>query len=136
MVDQVEKSERIIFKGMTATQLSKLSDEEYIKLVDSRMRRSILRKGLKYKALIEKVKKYKEEGKTKNIRVHEREAVILPSWIGMVFEVHNGKQFSQITITPAMLGHRLGEFVYSTKRVVHSAPGIKATRGSKFLSVK
>ncbi|VVB76654.1 30S ribosomal protein S19 [uncultured archaeon] len=54
----------------------------------------------------------------------------------MRFAVHNGKEFKDIVIVPEMMGHRLGEYVFSTKRVQHSAPGIRATRGSKFLSVK
>ena len=70
------------------------------------------------------------------IRTHTREAVILPGWLGLRFGVHNGKEFKEIKILPEMLGHRLGEYVLSTKRVQHSAPGIRATRGSKFLSVK
>jgi ribosomal protein S19 len=35
-----------------------------------------------------------------------------------------------------MLNHALGQYVYTTKRVQHSAPGIRATRGSKFLAAK
>ncbi len=70
------------------------------------------------------------------IKTQIREALILPSWIGMSFAVHNGKEFKQIEIRPEMLGHRLGDYAFSTKRVVHSAPGIRATRGSKFLAVK
>ena len=74
--------------------------------------------------------------RTKAIRTHTREAVILPSWIGTRFEVHNGKEFQIVQVTANMLGHRLGEFAFTTKSVVHSAPGIKATRGSKFLGEK
>jgi small subunit ribosomal protein S19 len=70
------------------------------------------------------------------VKTHVREAVILPSWVGMKFGVYDGKEFKEVLIAPDMLGHRLGEFAYSTKRVVHSAPGIRATRGSKFLAVK
>ena len=35
-----------------------------------------------------------------------------------------------------MLGHRLGQYSHTTKRVIHSDPGIRATRGSKFLAMK
>ena len=62
--------------------------------------------------------------------------MILPSWIGLRFGVHNGKEFLPVQITPNMLGHRLGEFAFTTKPVRHSAPGIRATKGSKFLAVK
>ena len=73
---------------------------------------------------------------TKPIRTHIREALILPSWVGLKFEVHDGKEFKHCIISANMLGHRLGEYAYTTKRVLHSAPGIRATRGSKFLAVK
>lgn len=127
-------AERIVFKGMTPTEAAALGREQFLKLITSRERRSIKRNSLGYKKLLEKIAEKK--GKGKPIRTHVREAVILPEWIGVKFQVHNGKEFQEITITAAMLGHRLGEFAYTTKRVQHSAPGIRATRGSKFLAVK
>ena len=105
-------------------------------MLTSRQRRAVARQGIKYKELQAKVEKIKKLGGTKIIRTHTREAVILPSWLGLKFAVHNGKEFKEMTIIPEMLGHRLGEFAYSTQRVQHSAPGIRATRGSKFLAVK
>ncbi|MEM5882920.1 MAG: ribosomal protein S19 family protein, partial [Candidatus Aenigmatarchaeota archaeon] len=41
-----------------------------------------------------------------------------------------------IVITPEMIGHRLGEFAPTCKRVKHSAPGVGATRGSKHVAIK
>jgi small subunit ribosomal protein S19 len=70
------------------------------------------------------------------VRTHTREALIVPSMVGMEFEVYDGKQWQKVHATANMLGHRLGEFSHTTKRVQHSTPGIKATRGSKFLAVK
>jgi len=35
-----------------------------------------------------------------------------------------------------MIGHRLGEFALTRKRVAHSSPGIGATRSSASLSVR
>jgi small subunit ribosomal protein S19 len=129
-------AERIAFRGMTPTQLASLQDDEYFKMINSRERRTIKRNGITYKKLKEKIEKFKKKGIAKPIRTHIREAVILPSWVGMNFEVHDGKEFKKIQITANMLGHRLGEYAYTTKRVLHSAPGIRATRGSKFLAVK
>lgn len=123
------------FKGKSIEELQGLSVAEFSKLIRSRERRSIKRMGMSYKTLIEKVEKAKKEGK-QVVKTQIREAVILPSWVGMRFAVHNGKEFKELYITPEMLGHRIGEFVFTTKRVIHSAPGIRATRGSKFLSVK
>ena len=50
--------------------------------------------------------------------------------------IYTGKEYTKIDITPEMLGHRLGEFTYNRKSVAHSGPGIGATRGSKFTSLK
>ncbi|MCW6159944.1 MAG: ribosomal protein S19 family protein [Candidatus Micrarchaeales archaeon] len=128
--------ERIAFRGKTAQEAQALKPDEYMSLVKSRQRRTMKRQGLVYRELIQKVEMHKKKGITKPIRTHVREAVILPSWIGMRFDVHNGKEFQALEINASMLGHRLGEYAFSTKRVQHSAPGIKATKGSKFLAVK
>jgi small subunit ribosomal protein S19 len=128
--------ERIIFKGMTADQLEKISTEEFLRLIASRARRSIKKNFVRYKALIVKAEKLKKGNSPKILKTHIREAVILPQWIGMKFGVHNGKEFQTITILPGMVGKRLGDFAFTTRRVLHSSPGIRATKGSKFLGEK
>ena len=129
-------AERVAFRGKFPSELEKLGQQEYLGLIKSRQRRSIRRNSMAYKKLIEKVERHKQKKSDKPIRTHTREAVILPSWIGMRFDVYNGKEYKQLQISANMLGHRLGEFAFSTKSVVHSAPGIRATRGSKFLGEK
>ena len=128
--------ERVAYRGKTATELNTVSPADYLKMVKSRQRRSMKRNGIDYKKLLAKVEKYKKKGIDKPVRTQVREAMIIPAWIGMKFAVHNGKEFLPLLITANMLGHRLGEYSYSTKPVRHSAPGIRATRGSKFLAVK
>lgn len=122
------------FRGKTIEELRKLSLEEFAKLLTSRERRAMRRMGTRYKELVAKVEKEKARGKV--IKTHVREAVILPSWVGTKFGISDGKAFQEFTISEEMLGHRLGEYALTTKRVQHSAPGIRATRGSKFLAVK
>jgi small subunit ribosomal protein S19 len=124
------------FRGKSQEELQKMSNDEFIKMVTSRQRRAMKRMGMDYKALIAKVDEARAAGSTKVIKTQVREAVILPSWLGLKFGVSNGKEFKEMVITPQMLGHRLGEFAFTTQRVLHSAPGIRATRGSKFLAVK
>jgi small subunit ribosomal protein S19 len=128
--------ERIAFSGMLAADAAKLSKEQYMKLIKSRQRRSVKRNSMQYRELLAKAEEMGKAVNRKPIKTHMREAVILPSWIGLTFSVYNGKEFQPFEISAGMLGHRLGEFAYSTKRVLHSAPGIRATRGSKFLAVK
>ena len=44
------------------------------------------------------------------VRTNARSATILPSFVGLRFEVHNGKIYHRVTITEDMVGHKLGEF--------------------------
>ena len=124
------------FRGKRLEELKGMSINDFAKLLKSRQKRSLMRMGIREKQLIKKVEKLEKSGSSKVIRTHVRSVVILPSWVGKKFAVFNGKEFQELYITPEMLGHRLGEFVFTTKKVTHSAPGIRATRGSKFLAVK
>jgi small subunit ribosomal protein S19 len=101
--------------------------------VPSRERRSLLR-GLteRQRKLLDNLKKYPE----KFHKTHERDMVILPEMVGKKIGVHNGKEFVPVIITEHMIGHRLGEFALTRKRVKHSAPGVGATRASKHLPLK
>ncbi|PQE28845.1 37S ribosomal S19 mitochondrial protein [Rutstroemia sp. NJR-2017a BBW] len=49
------------------------------------------------------------------IRTQARSATILPNFIGLTFEVHNGKVYNEVTITENMVGHKLGEFSTTRK---------------------
>jgi small subunit ribosomal protein S19 len=120
------------FKGKTVEELKKMSIDEFIKLIPSRERRHIKR-GLsdKEKKFLEKLKK-----SDKPVRTHLREMVIVPDMIDKKVLLHSGKEWLLVTIKPEMLGHRLGEFVLTRKKVMHSAPGVGATRASKFLPLK
>jgi small subunit ribosomal protein S19 len=87
--------------------------------------------------LLEKIKLAKEGKYKKQIRTHCRDMTIIPEMFGLKISVHSGKEFVPIDITPEMTGWTLGDFVMTTKfEVKHGGPGIGATRGSKFISVK
>jgi len=122
-------------RGHTIEELQRMSLEELAELLPARQRRS-LKRGLteQQRKLLEKIRKNK--GKNKVIRTHVRDMIILPEMIGSVVAVHNGKEFVKVKITAEMVGHYLGEFALTRKKVEHSAPGIGATRSSKFISIK
>jgi len=122
----------IFYKGKTAEELKKMSLNEFMTLIPSRPRRS-LKRGFteEQKKLLERIR----EGK-KNIETHCRDMVIVPEMIGMMIKVHDGKTFNQVMIETEMVGHYLGEFSMTRKKVTHSAPGIGATRSSASMSVK
>lgn len=60
--------------------------------------------------LLKKVMVRKREGQRSAIKTWARASQIPPEFVGLSFLVHNGKEFKQVFVTEAMVGHRLGEF--------------------------
>ncbi|KAK9437239.1 hypothetical protein VB005_08223 [Metarhizium brunneum] len=52
----------------------------------------------------------KQGDKVPPVRTQARSATVLPNFVGLKFEIHNGKDYHQVTITEDMVGHKLGEF--------------------------
>ncbi|KAF2089053.1 ribosomal protein S19 [Saccharata proteae CBS 121410] len=50
------------------------------------------------------------------IKTQHRSATILPNFVGLRFQVHNGKIYQEVRITEEMVGHKLGEFSATRKR--------------------
>ncbi|CAH0045216.1 unnamed protein product [Clonostachys solani] len=50
------------------------------------------------------------DDKVPPVRTQARSATILPNFVGLRFEVHNGKEYNRVLITEDMVGHKLGEF--------------------------
>lgn len=121
------------FRGYTFEQLKAMNIDEFSKVLNARERRT-LKRGMTedQKKLLENIKKNPE----KFHKTHDRDIIILPQMVGVRMGVFNGKEWVSVFVTPEMVGHRLGEFAITTKRVKHSAPGIGATRGSKFIASK
>jgi ribosomal protein S19 len=44
------------------------------------------------------------------IRTQARAATVLPNFVGLRFQIYNGKVYHDVTITENMVGHKLGEF--------------------------
>ncbi len=49
------------------------------------------------------------------VKIWSRRSAILPEFLGMKFEVHNGKEFIPIEIKRDMIGHKFGEFSFTRK---------------------
>jgi len=122
----------IMFKGISENELKKLSLKEFMEIANSRTRRS-LKRG--FTDLQKKLLKKIDKGE-KNIKTHCRDMIILPKMLGLTIRVYSGKEFVPVTIQPEMIGHYLGEFVMTRRKVSHSAPGIGATRSSASVSVR
>ncbi|MBU0533033.1 ribosomal protein S19 family protein [Candidatus Micrarchaeota archaeon] len=126
------------WKGVNEDEIEKLSFDEFMKKIGSRERRTLLKvkSNPPLRTFMEKVRLVKAKNPKKLIKTHIREAVILPEWIGLTFAVHNGKEFKKVEITLHKIGKRLGDYSHSVGRVIHSGPGVGATRGSKFVPLK
>ncbi len=69
--------------------------------------------------LLGKVMSQIQKGEKKIIKTWARDCDIPPEFVGFTFAVHNGKEFLPVYITEQMVGHKLGEFSWTTKFKVH-----------------
>jgi len=121
-------------------ELQQMSMDEFIRLLPARQRRSLTR-GLTadQRILMELIRRHRRgKGKDggKPIKTHCRDMVILPEMVGLTLLVHGGKEFASVEVKPEMVGHYLGEFVITNKKVVHGTPGIGASRSSMYVPLK
>jgi len=120
------------YRGKTLEEIRNMDSTQFMQLLPSRQRRS-LKRGFTHpqKRLLEKVKKNK-----RNLKTHSRDLILTPELLDKTIVLYNGKEWMPVKVTPEMLGHYLGEFVMTRKKVSHNAPGIGATRSSASVSVK
>jgi small subunit ribosomal protein S19 len=76
--------------------------------------------------LLKKVMKMIERQEKKILKTWARDSDIPPEFVGFTFAVHNGKEFLPVYVTEQMVGHKLGEFSFTTKFKVHGGKMSKA----------
>ena len=122
------------YHGLSKEELDNISNEKLFKLFTARARRSFTR------GINDDKRKLMEEMKDKNnknpIKTHLRDLIILPYMVGVTVHIFSGKEFVPTTITLQMVGHYLGEYVITNKRVNHGAPGVGASRSSLYVPLK
>ncbi len=126
-----------LYKGIPKEELENMSLEKLFQLFNARQRRSLTR-GITdgKRKLIEEIKAAKA-GKMKNpIKTHLRDLIVLPYMVGITVNVFSGKEFVPVAIRSEMIGHYLGEYVITNKRVSHGAPGVGASRSSLYVPLK
>jgi small subunit ribosomal protein S19 len=69
--------------------------------------------------LMKKVMQMIEKSEKKIIKTWARDCDIPPEFVGFTFAVHNGKEFPAVYVTEQMVGHKLGEFSWTTKFKIH-----------------
>ncbi len=72
--------------------------------------------------LLKKVEAAQESGKSSVvIQTWSRRSTILPDFVGITFNVYNGKKFIPVYVTEDMVGHKLGEFAPTRTFYGHTA---------------
>ncbi|MDY6777087.1 MAG: 30S ribosomal protein S19 [Candidatus Nanohaloarchaea archaeon] len=119
------------YRGKTLDELQKMDMDEFAELLPARQRRS-LERGLddRQKKLLKKVRQ------NDYVKTHARDMIIVPEMVGTTIAVHNGEEFVDVEVEERMIGHYLGEFTRNRQKVEHSAPGLGATRSSKYIPLK
>ena len=126
------------YRGVPQEDLEKMSLERLFGLFNARQRRSLTR-GITdgKRKLIEEIKAARAgKGGGNPIKTHLRDLIVLPYMVGVTVNVFSGKEFVPVQIRTEMIGHYLGEYVITNKRVSHGAPGVGASRSSLYVPLK
>src|SRR5438094_4090111 len=98
------------YRGHNLEEVKQMSMDEFIKLLPSRQRRSLL-KGLTndQRTLLEHIRQSRREngnggGKAAPVKTHARDMIIIPEMLGLTLHLHSGKEFVAIEIKPEMIG--------------------------------
>ncbi|RCV62857.1 small subunit ribosomal protein S19 [Methanophagales archaeon] len=127
-----KKEEEFKYRGYTMAKLKKMKLEELANFLCAKQRRKLKRTlRPEEEKLLEAVSSGQDD-----IKTHLRDAIVLPSMIGKNIGIHNGKSFEYVEIKPEMIGHYLGEFALTRKKVSHGAAGVGATKSSKYVPLK
>jgi len=78
--------------------------------------------------LLKKAEAARAGGRNAPVKTWSRRSTILPQFVGLTFQVHNGNKFIPVLVSEEMVGHKFGEF--SPTRIFHghSVADKKATK--------
>lgn len=71
--------------------------------------------------LLKKAEGAGQGGKKAVIKTWSRRSTILPQFVGLNFEVHNGHKFIPVYVSEEMVGHKFGEFAPTRTYYGHAA---------------
>lgn len=72
------------------------------------------------KQILKEIDKLQKEGKKRvPIKIISKNSVIFPSFVGLNFSIFNGKIFTNLIVSEAMIGHKFGEFIVTKKFSSH-----------------
>ncbi|MDR2420252.1 MAG: 30S ribosomal protein S19 [Puniceicoccales bacterium] len=78
-------------------------------------------------SLMDKVDQAQKTNSKKPIKTWSRRSTITPDFVGLTFQVHNGKVFHDVFVTENMVGHKLGEFSLTRTFKAHNPHTQKAS---------
>ena len=71
--------------------------------------------------LLKKVKAASDSGGNSVIKTWSRRSTILPQFVGITFNVYNGKKFIPVLVSEEMVGQKLGEYAPTRTYYGHTA---------------
>lgn len=89
------------------------------------MSRSLKKGPYVDEVLFHKALRAKEAGVRAPIKVWNRASTIVPEFVGVNFEIHNGRHFIKIYVTEDMVGHKFGEFAATRSFRSHSTRAVR-----------
>ena len=85
------------------------------------MARSVWKGPFVELSLLKKAETAQEASNTKPIKIWSRRSTILPQFVGLTFNVYNGRKFIPVSVSEEMVGHKLGEFAPTRTFPGHAA---------------
>ncbi|MFC3711391.1 30S ribosomal protein S19 [Sphingoaurantiacus capsulatus] len=85
------------------------------------MARSVWKGPFVELSLLKKADSAQDSGARAPIKTWSRRSTILPQFVGLTFNVYNGKKFIPVSVSEEMVGHKLGEFAPTRTYHGHAA---------------
>ena len=71
--------------------------------------------------LLKKAESAQASERREVIKTWSRRSTILPNFVGLNFQVHNGNKFIPVSVSEEMVGHKFGEFAPTRSYYGHGA---------------
>ncbi len=81
--------------------------------------------------LLKKAETVRSSGRNTPVKTWSRRSTIIPQFVGLTFQVHNGNKFIPVLVSEEMVGHKLGEFSPTRTFHSHSASDKKGKEAKK-----
>jgi small subunit ribosomal protein S19 len=64
-------------------------------------------------------KKNSTKNKQQKTLIISRNSKIVPRFLGLTFDIHNGKNYVELTVTENMMSHKFGEFSFTRTKFAY-----------------